>query len=380
MRRQVEQSTDGILKKMAENHLLSKSGSFMDQVALKKKTDKMFGLDQQDVSLRPQKEGWLVKKPFRTGGGPFASAKMARKRWFAVKDSFIFWWDTETKSDVGFDSHPKGAIPLGGATISLLSDKLTMELKHPVFTGNDTLTMKAADQFEASEWMAVIHAGMKATWENAILGFALIEKLKAKGSELENEKEEALLRAQKEAERLEAEREEAQRLNDMKDAQIQIHEAEVARVDVTVGALQKQVSIKEMDYSAEKEQYELEKKKREKLEKELQDAQDALYELEAAFEAFEIHRIKILTTKKLNEDEVIRKRAPSMLPATEAEKAAIAKAVEDAVKISADSKFKDEEMVRKNFLALRDYFEASARSHELRRQAMTSKRSTKSIE
>jgi PH domain len=140
--------------------MATKQGSFTDQVALKSKTDKMFGLDQQESSMRPQKEGWLIKKPFRGSSG--FTSKLARKRWFAVKDSFIFWWDNEPARDGGFDTHPKGAIPLGGASITLLSDKMTMDIRHPVFTKGECLTVKAADFFEASEWFDVIQAGMKA--------------------------------------------------------------------------------------------------------------------------------------------------------------------------------------------------------------------------
>src|SRR5690606_1598676 len=147
-------------------------------------------------------------------------------------DSFLFWWDFEPKSPNGFDTHPKAAVPLGGASIALSDDKLTMVLRHPIYQAKgDSLEMKAADWFEAQEWMSVIQAGMKATWENAILGYALIEKLKAKGGELENEKEVALLAAQREAERLDAEREEAARLTEMKAQQAALHQEEVAKVE-----------------------------------------------------------------------------------------------------------------------------------------------------
>lgn len=355
--------------------MLQKQGSFVDQVALNSKTDKLFGLDKQDNSLRPQKEGYLIKKPFKSGSSfKLTSDKLSRKRWFAVKDSFLFWWDNEPKAISGFDTHPKAAVPLGGASITLMPDKLTMVLRHPIFqTKGDSIEMKAADWFEAQEWLSVIQAGMKATWENAILGFALIEKLKAKGSELETEKEEALVQAQREAERLEAEREEAQRLADLKAQQAALHEEEVAKVAGTVGELQKQMSIKEDEHHKEKEAYEEEKRRREMLERELLEAQDALMEIEAAFEAFEEHRLREMTKERLRQDNEARKRQPTMRPPTEAEQAEFVKAAEEAVKASADAKFKDEAQVRKNVAALREYFEATARTHELRRQGLGSK-------
>jgi len=354
---------------------MMKQGSFVDQVALNSKTDKLFGLDKQESSLRPQKQGYLIKKPFKSASGfSITTDKVARKKWFAVKDSFLFWWDSEPKSTNGFDTHPKAAVPLGGASIHLLDDKVTMVLRHPIFQmKGDALEMKAADWFEAQEWMSVIQAGVKATWENAILGFALIEKLKAKGTELEVEKEEALLKAQKEAERLEAEQEEALRLAELKAQQAALHQEEVAKVADTVGELQKQASLKENEHIQEKEAYEQERRRREKLEKELLDAQDALMEIEAAFEAFEEHRLKLLTMERLRQDNEERKRLPSMRPPTAAEQAEFVKAAEAAVKASGENKFKDEAQVKKNVAALRDYFEATARTHEMRRQALSLK-------
>jgi len=69
---------------------------------------------------------------------------------------------------------------LGGAAVNLLKDKVTFELAHPIFDSGELLTVRASDAFEASEWVTQIKAGMNATWENAILGYALIEQMKAK--------------------------------------------------------------------------------------------------------------------------------------------------------------------------------------------------------
>lgn len=66
--------------------------SFEKATELNKKTDKFFGLDKTESSLRPQKSGFLYKRPFFKVGGIW------RKRWFAVKDSFMFWYDTDTVS------------------------------------------------------------------------------------------------------------------------------------------------------------------------------------------------------------------------------------------------------------------------------------------
>ena len=58
--------------------------------------------------LNVQKEGWLYKRPF-TGSVNGAW----QKRYFILKDSFLFWFDAKTEAP--FASRPKGALPLGAA-------------------------------------------------------------------------------------------------------------------------------------------------------------------------------------------------------------------------------------------------------------------------
>ena len=361
-----------LVHKMLPRSKLSKGSSFVEEITLNSKADKLFGLDQLDNSLKPQKAGWLLKKPFglpRTSSG---IGIISRKRWVAVKDSFLFWWDSEWKAEVGFDTKPRGVLPLGGAIITTYPDNLTFEITHPVFTRGESLVLKASDRFEANEWISAIKAGMQATWENAILGFALIEKLKAKGSELEIEKDEAVQRAEYEAARLLAEREEAERLIQIKLAQAQIHQEEVASVEDRMDALQKQVSMKEDEFSKERKEAEIERQRREALEHEVQEAQDALSEIEAIFEAFEQERLRqqLALAEKEKEDLLSKKRALSVVPPTPAEQAQIAKAAQEASEAQTQ-KFADEEQVRKNVAALRVYFEATAKTHEMRRQALT---------
>lgn len=41
--------------------------SFEEQIKFKSKTDKFFGLDKMESSLKPQRSGFLHKKPFTKG-------------------------------------------------------------------------------------------------------------------------------------------------------------------------------------------------------------------------------------------------------------------------------------------------------------------------
>lgn len=353
---------------------MKSQGSFDDLVSLTSKSDKMFGLDQKDYSLRPQKVGYLHMKPF-SSSRTAAIGPMLRKRYFAVKDSFIFWWDSEWKSpDLGFDPKPRGAIPLGGATIRCLPDQVTLELRHPIFTKGEVLSMKASDPFEAQEWKSAITSGMQATWENAILGFALIDKLKAKGSELESEKEDALQQAQKEAERLNAEREEAQRVLNLKAQQSEMHEKAVEKVDTVAEDLKKKVSLMEEAGHKIEEEAEQERVKREELEMEMAQAQEALVEIEAIFESFEAERFRQQLQIEAEQREKLeqRQRAKSNAPPTPAEKAEISRQAQIASQAQT-TRFEDEEQVRKNVAALRRFFEATARGHEIRRNGLQTK-------
>jgi len=211
-------------------------------VALQLKSDKFFGLDKDDLSLKPQMAGWLSKKPEKGTMGGLANLAGWSKKWFIVKDSFLFWYDSETKDEQGFDTKPRGCLPLGGAAVSLLKDKTTFELAHPAFDSGDVLTLRASDPFEASEWVTQIKSAMNATWENAILGYALIEKMKAKGTALEAEKEAAVQEAQLNAERLQREKEESARLSLMKLETTEALALEKLKMESEVEELKKKAS------------------------------------------------------------------------------------------------------------------------------------------
>jgi hypothetical protein len=245
--------------------------------ALNTKADKFFGLNKEDNSLKPQKMGWLSKKEagslaaFTPGGW--------RKRWVAVKDSFIFWYDSESK--VGFDTKPRGCLPLGGAAVKILGDRLTIEVAHPAYPDH-VLVLKSADPFDASEWVSIIRIGMSATWENAILGFALIEKMKAKGTTLEDEKDAALSKAQAQAERLRQERDESEAIANRKLETLKELEIEAQKANALVEEEKKKIALAGEILAKESDALLTEKMKRQALEDELEEVQGALIALDQA--------------------------------------------------------------------------------------------------
>jgi hypothetical protein len=189
----------------------------------------------------------------------------------------------QTKDDVGFDTKPKGCLPLGGAAVSLLKDKVTFELAHPIFASGELLMVRAGDTFDANEWITQIKAAMTATWENAILGFGLIEKMKSKGTALEDEKEAVLQEAKANAERLQREKEESERLAALKFQTVNELEAEKLKMETEVEDLKKKSAGLEGAQAMERAAYEEEKKRRQAIESALQAASKALSDLEQAF-------------------------------------------------------------------------------------------------
>ena len=76
---------------------------------------------------------------------------------------------------------------------------------HPDF-GSGALILACENAKSRREWMAVIGDCGRITWENALLGDSMIERLRNKGTELEAEHDEATRRDQEEALKLRAEK------------------------------------------------------------------------------------------------------------------------------------------------------------------------------
>lgn len=113
-----------------------------------------------------------------------------------------------------FDTKPAGVLPLNGAVLTMhpedRSDR-TLEVQHPDIEHAHFL-MRFESAAIANDWLFCLKDMQKATWDNAQLGFALLEKLKNEGEEKELEKNEALQALQDKAQRLRIEQEDRERV------------------------------------------------------------------------------------------------------------------------------------------------------------------------
>jgi len=169
--------------------------SFHNDDSFKGKADKLLGLNDNsdDQVILVQMSGWLQKSEL--------NKKSWKKLFFVVKDGFLLWY-LSPKADGMFDTKPKGVLPLGGSVISLdFSNKDTVVVSNPDLSGSG-FRLRASDPVDAMDWITALERGKKATWENALLGNALVEKMKTSGNKLEAEKEAAFQELQKKAQKL----------------------------------------------------------------------------------------------------------------------------------------------------------------------------------
>ena len=144
----------------------------------------MFKSRDDVLDCRFQKAGFLIKLPFM-GGGRW------QKRWFVLKDGYLLYYGSFKKSTEKFDQHPRGAIPLGNCTIECCDDVpkvpsgyFAFRASHANF-GGGTMTLACAGKDERDELLAMMRDCRRITYENALLGDAMITKLNNKGALLE---------------------------------------------------------------------------------------------------------------------------------------------------------------------------------------------------
>mmetsp|Transcript_8947 Transcript_8947/g.10241 ORF Transcript_8947/g.10241 Transcript_8947/m.10241 type:complete len:331 (-) Transcript_8947:236-1228(-) len=140
------------------------------------------------ISVAVQAEGYLKKRK--------AAAVTWKNRYCLVKDSFFLWY-LSRPSD-GFNQHPRGVVPLGGAYVGLQpleeseSDVPdTIEIIHPDISEGSFL-LKASSPQEASIWLEELKKAKKATWNNATLGALKMKELEEKRMKAENERLEVI--------------------------------------------------------------------------------------------------------------------------------------------------------------------------------------------
>ena len=200
-----------------------------------------------------------MKKRFSTGGkdSPW------QRRWFVLKDGFLFYYTKRCKSDQVFNNHPKGVIPLGGCSVCYVKGRnargeledRAFEVKHPDFNGA-SLLLAAEDEAQAQQWVRQLEDCRRVTWENALLGDAKLKALRAQGTMASAEAEAALVAAQEKARALGVERdrklaeldgvEEAAGAASRRRASIEHQKEETARKKQEL-ALAKQKAIEEAD-------------------------------------------------------------------------------------------------------------------------------------
>ena len=95
-------------------------------------------------------------------------------------------------------SAPKGCYSSRNCTIEYFDEApkipkgyFAFQATHPNF-GGGKLSLACSSKEEREEWMAIMRDCRRITYENALLGDAMIKKLNSKGSELEAEQEAAM--------------------------------------------------------------------------------------------------------------------------------------------------------------------------------------------
>jgi len=103
------------------------------------------------------------------------------------------------------DLNFKGVLPVGGARAFPMGKDaegfFQVEVTHADFA--HSLFLKTNDKTDVEDWMQVLEDCRKATYSNAVLGSALLDRLKSVGTTVEKEKQQALEVLQRQAEELE---------------------------------------------------------------------------------------------------------------------------------------------------------------------------------
>ncbi|GBG28181.1 Pleckstrin-likey domain-containing family D member 1 [Hondaea fermentalgiana] len=246
------------------------------------KAQEMLGLGPNSKSrvLEVQRQGFLYKKPFSSN-----RRGQWQRRYFVLKDSFLLWYTSKPSS--AFDMYPAGCLPLGGCSVFPMGREkdggFVFEISHPDFDGN-TLQLKSKDKAQVDDWIGVLEESSKATWQNAMLGDALIQKLKHAGTAAEKEREEALQEARRAAELMAEAREEKLRLMEAQFERHRKFEEDLQQERERAAALEDEVAEHEAHLLREQKEQERELQHAEELQQKLDDAVKAIAKLEAAVE------------------------------------------------------------------------------------------------
>lgn len=177
----------------------------------------MFGdrnsLPAIEMRARHQRSGYLYKLPMSK-----STSDKWQKRMFVAKDGFLLYYAaSEDPNSIHFNNKPKGVIPLGGCKVDLVergpkASKLGLKITHPDFLAGRMLVLAAETEPEQKAWLEALNDCSRVTMENAKLGDAMIEKLRAQGTTAEKEKNDVIEQLQEQALALRMEQEEKLKL------------------------------------------------------------------------------------------------------------------------------------------------------------------------
>jgi len=255
--------------------------------AMGSKAQAMLGIGGSSSNLgvssivQTQRQGFMHKKPFTkagiTGNGNW------QKRFFILKDSFLFWY--KSKPSTGFDMTPSGCLPLGGCSVFPMGKDsdggFVFEVSHADFSGA-VLQLKCHDKGEVDDWIRVLQDCSKATWQNAMLGDALVQKLKHEGTKMEKSKDEALQEARRQAEEMDKERQAKLQLMEKQLMSQREHEDAILRQKELAARLETELSDKDAQLAQERKSQEEETKRIEVMQSKLNNAMKAIESLESS--------------------------------------------------------------------------------------------------
>lgn len=264
----------------------------------KSKADKLLGLDDQtdNAIILVQKEGWLRAQ------SQTSKVRTWHKLWAVVKDAYILFYSHKDES-LPFNYQPKFVLPLGGAVASLeVKDRRYISIKHPDVP-NASYRFKAENPGESMDWVVAIEQGKKATWENALLGNALIEKMETVGSAMEEEKQAAFEELQAKATRLDKERDQKEKVMARDAERSTAFKQKLSTEKDRVEQLERKKTTVASKLSKQARTKNAAAKKRMSVEAKLQQAEKALRGLE---EAMIIRNANAPTTRFAREDTEVR--------------------------------------------------------------------------
>lgn len=166
-----------------------------------------------EMKARYQRAGFLHKLPMSKG-----MSERWQKRLFVAKDGYLLYYAASGPANpTHFDTKPKGVIPLGGCKVDLVErgpkgSRYGLRITHPDFYAGRMLILASDSSDDQKGWLEVLNDCSRVTMENAKLGDAMIEKLRAIGTVAEKEKNDVIDKLQQQALALKMEQEEKLRL------------------------------------------------------------------------------------------------------------------------------------------------------------------------